>query len=454
MCEEFTAAFGGSRATHKSPVGSSSRADSEPAMRHGYDPNGRHHVQPHQRSQPTYEKMHDYLSTDNETGYNQQREYKSPLAPSSSRGHASRQSHEDSRDQYDVNDAPDYGRSSGAAAATESAEVPAIGAAISNTWNIADEKGMHAHLSVHFSGSPTQFAQGVAQTAPGSASNVPVSATNAPRKRENAAVQGTESVDFVPTKFHFSGQDLQRDLRAPDRAKMLADGSEGKQIAQMVERNKQILPLGVTVEDYHNPFSFPLGLRASHEPLNTVHFGNSPQKYMTVLMPGGTHRSDKTIDLRSTVNVHNMRVAAVLSNEDIGRQCKPSGNRAPGVVMIERDSMLHTAIEKYHKMGRIEPIDWSAVKTLETHGGSFLDGIPVAAAEYAIDQLKTIQRSKNGKVAVDDVSFTVHPLNFMGSWSKHHLSGASYDKDNNSVAYEDFMNRPVDVVVNMKLEYL
>jgi len=436
MCDEALVAFGGSRANYAAPGPSGGRAD-EQVTRHGYDAHGNRYSRTTRRA-PTKVDMQNYTgTTDDEARYEAPpREYRSPFG-SSNPGRAPVRS--GARDEFDANELANLGSISGAAA-TPSVPAPAPASqAPSKDWNIENERGMHAGLCVLFSGSPAQFA----------AEKAPIK----PVDKFSGSSEDSKRDTFNPTKMHFSREELVKDLRAPGRTKVLTD-EKALLVSKMAAQNDQILPLAVTVRDYHNPFSFPLGVRASHEPLNRVRFNNSAQKYMVVLMPGGTNRADKTIDLRGEVNVNNIHMAACLSEQDISRQFKPSGSKAPDLVMVERDSMLHDSILKLHSAGHIPPIDWNATTDVDTHGGSYVDGIPKDAAMRTIERLQAIQRNKHGKLSVNEVSFTLHPLNFQGRWNNHHLSGASYDQANNSALYEEFMQRPAEVVVNMHLEYL
>lgn len=432
MCDEALVAFGGSRASCSAPGPSSGRADTQ-VTRHGYDANGRRYTRTHSRRAPTYGDMHNYTgTTDDEARYDAPKEYRSPFSLGA-------QSRAQARDEFDVNDLANAGRLSAAPAVdlATSPAAPAAGAKLP-LWRIEDEPGMDAPLTLHFAGSPAQFAAGKASLAPAA---------------KSGGLDDLAGTTFNPGKVHFSGKELARDLRAPARAKALSD-ENAKLVSKMAAQNDQILPLAVTVHDYHNPFPFPLGVRSSHEPLNRVRFNNAEQKYMLVLMPGGTTRADRTIDLRPEVNVQNIHMAACLSEQDISRQCKPSGSRAPDLVMVERDSMLHDSILKLHSAGQIPPIDWNATTQVDTHGGSYVDGIPKDAAMRTLERLTAVQRSKHGKLSVNDVSFSLHPLNFRGLWNNHHLSGAGFDQANNAAVYQEFMERPGDVVVNMTLKYL
>lgn len=445
MCDEIGAALGGNRASHNAPGPSGSHTSSYEC--HGYDSKGNKWSKKKTRHGASWREMQEYVNSESDGGYNRRddREHVSPFGRS-----APGQSRRDELeyypdDPYYANDAPDYGLNSGAPASLLDAALaaPPVTAAAQKDpleWDITKESGMVIPLSVHFAGSPAQFAAKAAPIAPG---------------RSDRGDRGDSLIDKVkpcdPGVFHFSGKDLHNDLRVPSRTKRISE--EAAQIAQMTQKNKQLLPLGVTVRDYHNPFSFPVGVSSSIPALNTVRFKNSAQKYMIVLMPGSNH-SGAIIDLRPDVDVGRIRMAACLTNEDITAQCRPSGNRAPGLVMVERDSMLHDTIVKLHEDKRITPVDWSATNEVSIYGGTFIDGIPKASAAYALDRLVTIQNSKNGKVSVDDVSFTLHPLNFQGKWDGHHLSGASFEQLHAPEVYTEFMNRAVDVSVNMDLAYL
>lgn len=435
MCDKAMDAVTGSRS---SVHGSSARAENDRYSVHGYDRNGNKWKQ--NRQKPTYNSMKQYASeSEGEGSYNrpQSREHNSPFSRSSAAPADEGYEYENyaggQADQYDVNEAQHVGRDAGARAGPSSAPVavPSV-----DSFDIMTERGMSVDFSVPFSGSPFHFANG----------NAPIAPT------ADDARTPASGVVFTPTMFHFNKDTFPQILRAPQRMNGVK-AAGAKAIARMTAEQQHVLPLSVAVEEYHNPFSFSVGLRSTHPPLNTISAGRSGQNYMAVLLPG-TNQSKRVVDLRENIKVGGIIATASVANEDILRQCKPSGRRAPGVVMVEKDSALYATISAFSKKGKVEPIDLDALPVNTSQGGSFVDGVPKKAADYAIEYLQNIKSSKNGKIPVEAMGFSIHPLNYEERWDGHHMSGAGFDWKNNKQVYEDFMNRPVDLVVNMRMEYL
>lgn len=446
MSDEFGSAVMGSRVRTSNRT-SGSRADDAEGSEYthrGYDRNTGQSWAEQRRTgagaRATYGEMAGYVSgSGSEANYNrrERQSYKSRFGAEQHGHHAGAQQDEFEENNY-----------AGAEATPDvAAVVPVLTAQELANFDIANEKGLRHDLVVQFHGAPNQFER---KRAPVSADvDVESGATRAASEWEARAEQMSS---FDPSLCHFEGTALAKQMRAPARMMLLTD-KNARAIADVVAAQRCVVPLAVTVRTGHNPFDYPIGIKASHDELNQA-TTLSGERFMVVLPPG-THDANKRIDLRSGINAPSVCASAAVATEDIRSQYKASGPDAPGFMMVKEGSTLHDAIETFSAGRKFKhPVDFSKLPTSKSAGGNYFDCVPEEAVYYALDQLRKIKGSNHGKLSVDNVSFTVHPCNFEGRWDGPHLSGAGYDKMHNETLYTDFMHRPQSVMVNLELEYL
>lgn len=402
---------------------------------HGYDKNGK----AWKKKNHSFTDMQNYTSgNDSETGYNRRgaeyrtKSHASPFADDR-RGNRDYEGDYYSDDNYsnaafEDNNAPDLSGPSGASAKLPEFELPALGTSESKSnWSIRNESGMQLPVSIMFSGAPVHFAS-----------------LEAPVTRcANAQFRNT-------TVMTFDEKALATSMRSSSKAATLTS-AEAVGIAQNAVNNGTIIPLGMHVGSYHNPFSFPVGVRSSHEPLNQI-VSRSGQKFMVVLLPG-THNADFHVNVRDTLNQSKLINASRLTDVKPESFMVAQTAGSP-YVLVEKNSMLHSGITVASQRNKCVPVNWNNVKEEPLFNKTYLANIPRAAAEYAIGQIKITAKQNHGSQPLSKVAFSIHPLNFQEKWDGHHLSAAGYDVETAKEAYQDFLNRPVDIVVNGTIEYL
>lgn len=451
----------GSRATARAPGGEGSAAggradpDQRQYTHRGYDANGNQWAE--QRSSggrkgkgPSFGDMQDFSASENEgSGRRRRKAHQSPFERGSS------SSNQYAGDQYDVN-APVQPN----AGAAEHYDVPQLLPAGSSKEAEAQalkelddaltkEKGMQADMCLTFNGSPLQFAQSSADVrAPAGTTR---SKESGGQMRADAQPGARREGTFDPSVYHIPAADVHQNFRSAEQHATIKD-QKMRDVATLTASRKSLLPLAVHVDNYHNPFSFPVGIRAKHEPLNTTIKGSSG-KFLCVLPPG-TGNMNKTIDLRPKINVGRICAASQIATEDPQAMWKESGPDAPDVVMVKENSRLHGAIHKLVVNGQVDPIDLGALPVRQLYGGRFLDGVPKAAAMYAVDKMQRVKESTHAKMPIDHMSFTVHPLNHEERWDGSHLTREGFLASNNRDAHEDYLNTPQCVTLGVRMDYL
>ncbi len=435
-----------SRASARAPGGEGSaagaRADANRPYNHlGYGPDGQKWSQ--QRTSggdkgPSFRDAQEF--SESEGGSSRRRKHQSPFERGSSSHYAG--------DQYDVNASP-------------VSEQPSAGAPVTTEDGPSDEKkkknaleglsldnvkGMTADMCLVYHGSPLDFARKSADLRPPAGT---VRGEDAKARGQDAV--GARKETFNPTVYHIPKEEVQRHWQTPEERAALKD-PRIKSMSQMTADRKTMLPLAVHVDSYHNPFSFPVGIRAKHADLNRTVKGSSG-KFMCVLPPG-TGNAQKTIDLRPKISVEKVHAGANIATQDLNAMWKDSGSDAPDLVMVKENSQLHKAIYRLVRNGQTDPIDLGALPVIQCYGGRYLDGVPKAAAMYAVDKMQRVKESSHAKMPIDDMSFEIHPLNYEERWDGTHLTREGFDARNNKTLHEDYLNTPQCVTVGMRMDYL
>lgn len=385
----------------------------------------------------TYSKMHGYASSGSasETTYNRRynaKHHPSPLAEKHRDDYGSDSRHYDdmySNASFEDNAAADL--SAPAAVPVQSKISPND----TKSWSVRTERGLTHGVTLMFSGAPVHFA---AQSAP-----------RRPNVHADKKSLG-EASTFDPTKTDLCPKMLKTCLRSAAKANELSSVVAAG-VAQNAARNNAVVPLGIHIGSYHNPFSFPVGVKSKHEALNQT-VTRSNEKFMVVLLPG-THNADHHINLRDNLDQARLVNAARLNEVDPA-SCMMQPTAGSPYVAVVKGSMLHSGIETAVDKGQCVPVEWNKTKDIEVNGQNYVDRIPRAAAEYAIAQIHKRSKQNHGSIPLKELSFSIHPLNYEEKWDGHHLSGAEYDKTMDADAYVDFLNRPANITVNSTLEYL
>ncbi len=455
----------GQRAGTRAPGGEGSAAggraeqDQRKYMHQGYDANGNRWAE--QRTSggnkgkgPSFGDMQDFSASENEGGGRRRRKaHQSPFERGSSNANANQHA----GDQFDVNAPAQSNPNAGAAESYDAPPlVPPTGSkeAKAKALQELDDaltngRGMQADMCLVFNGSPLQFAQKSADVrAPAGT----MRSMEAGGQMRMDGQQGAKRGDvFDPTMYHIPADDVKQHFRSAEQHATIKD-PKLKDVAQLTASRKSLLPLAVHVDNYHNPFSFPVGVRAKHEPLNQTIKGSSG-KFMCVLPPG-TGNMNKTIELRSKINAGKICAASHIATEDPSAMWKESGPDAPDVVMVKENSRLHGAIYNLVEGGQVDPIDLGACPVRQLYGGRFLDGVPKAAAMYAVDKMQRVKESTHAKMPNDHMAFTIHPLNYEERWDGTHLSREGFMASNNKDLHEDYLNTPQCVTLGVRMDYL
>jgi len=321
-------------------------------------------------------------------------------------------------------------------ASSNVASVPFSERASGVDWDIHQERGLDLPLTVCFNGSMNNFSKGQAN----------VFGTKQP---------GTSDATFNPTQHNFAAADIAKLAHDPVRQDTLASDMAFN-VACFSSGCASVMPLELRVESATNPLPFPVGIRCSHEPLNTVLCGSpfgqassGPSRFAAILQPGTTSPNSVS-DLRHNVDVPNIERVIKYNGVNPKNDVTMAGGMATW--QVREDSATHEALQALVLDGKIAGVDFSDTTTIE--GKRYIQGVPQQSAKEAMRLIEKTKKMSVGQMKLDGFKFTLHPLNHTRSWDDHHLSEASHDMVHNPAVYRDTVDRPVSISANLRLRHL
>lgn len=294
-------------------------------------------------------------------------------------------------------------------------------------WNPRFAQGLHVDTVLTWNGSCTQFAE----------------------KKAAGLRKGTE---YDPTMFHWNKDLAKHDMHAgaEERSRFLHP-FERNMIKMNAERgNVQLLKIDILEE--RNDLDCPVGVVFNgYPPANQVRFGNVKDKFMTVLFPKSHNASGRSIDLRPLLNADDMQLAATVQNPHI----RGSILGAPGDarVAVAKNSLLFDCIVGYSKNGKID-IPWEETGEFKQSGAMYVSNLPRDSVELCVDEIGKRIRRKTSNISLNNLHFSIHPLNAGGNFLDHKGTPNEWLAKNNKELLDEKLHSPGSISIKARMYYV